>query len=96
MMKLFTAVVMILAGGCVWGQKPKAMDCTNNPPCLEYTCTCLPGTYHPQPSFMIDERYGEYEFSIHLEKGWDCKPVIAKDGQSLTVTCKKALEHKEK
>jgi hypothetical protein len=102
-MRLLTVLIVICAGvsRCrPWGpqfatvkhpaHKFLAMDCSNNPPCPEgETCTCLPGTYHPEPSFVVDDRWEQYTFGIRLEKGWTCEPDIAKDKQSLTVTCTK-------
>ena len=92
-MRLALVLIIICAGGCSHkpkhvAQQPLAMDCSKNPICPQgQMCTCLPGTFHSQPSFMVDERYGEYEFEIHLDKGWNCKPDVAKD--KVTVTCEK-------
>jgi len=73
---------------------PLVLDCTKNPQCpIGKMCSCIPGTYHPLPSFYVDDRYTLYEFTIKLENhaGWKCEPTNT-DEKRVTVTCVKATK----
>ena len=85
-MKTLIAAMMLTMTAA--GQAPLVLDCTHNPICpQDKVCQCIKGTYHPSPSFVEDDRYGTYRFTIQLENhiGWSCNPSIEKD--RVTVTC---------